>query len=153
VQRLFTPEARAQLQNLLDDLLGKAAGDGAPGLLVVHDAWWVPDDGDGPLAGDIDNNHHTAYYQQGQRTAPRALPQDSPEPHPQLAVQGRLLFALGIHPAAGPAGGAIVQRCLRWLGQALATLGIGGRSWAAGAGRFDDAPLGLPASPVEGGAD
>lgn len=137
VQRLPTPEGRQAMQALLEDLLGDAAGQGTPGLLVVHDAWWVPEDGDGPLAGDIDNNHHTAYLQGHQA---RALPQDSPEPHPQLAVQGRLLFALGMHPAAGPEGGAIVTRCMRWLGQALAERGIGGRTAAAGAGRFEAPP-------------
>lgn len=145
-QRLAKPESQAALHALLDDLLGDAAdgaagdaaGDGHGGLLVVHDAWWVPETGDGPLAGDIDNHHHTAYLQ---RRALRALPQDSPQPHPQLAVQGQLLFALGIHPAAGPAGGDIVRRCMRWLAHALAERGIGGRSAAVGAGRFEPAAL------------
>ena len=142
LQRLPDETSRKAIQALLDDLLGVAAGDGPGGLLVVHDAWWVPDMGDegaGPLAGDVDNNHHTEYLRRDAEH-PRALPQDSPQPQPQLAVQGAMLFALGIHPAAGPGGPAIIDRCQRWLQMALAERGIGGRTYAAGAGRFQ-APL------------
>lgn len=142
LQRLPDETSREAIQALLDDLLGVAAGDGPGGLLVVHDAWWVPDeigDGAGPLAGDVDNNHHTEYLRRDAKH-PRALPQDSPQPQPQLAVQGAMLFALGIHPAAGPGGPAIVERCQRWLQMALTERGIGGRTYAAGAGRFQ-APL------------
>lgn len=148
VPRMGTGERQAALQALLDDLLGQAAdhggGEGAGGLLVVHDAWWMPEDGDGPLTGDTDTNHHAAYMQGRAR---RAAPSDSPEPHPQLAVQGRLLFALGIQPDAGPQGREVVARCLRWLVQALAELGIGGRSTAAGAGRFET-PANLAPGPT-----
>lgn len=140
LQRLPAEASRLALRALLDDLLGEVAGDGAGGLLVVHDAWWVHDAGAGPLVGDVDNNHHTQYLQ-GADDHPRALPQDSPQPHPQLAVRGAFLFALGIQPAAGEAGPPLVARCMRWLAQALAEQGIGGRAWAAGAGRFASQPL------------
>lgn len=132
------PERRPAFEYLLNDLLGQDAEHGAGGLLVIHDAWWVPHSATTPVVGDVDNSHHAAYYQ-GLPGHALARPQDSPQPHPQLAVRGELLFALGVQPTAGPQGPAMVQRCLRWLGQALAEHGVGARSFAAGAGRFEPA--------------
>lgn len=130
-------EARRQpMHDLMNDLLGLSAEDGPGGRLVVHDAWWVPGSADTPVVGDLDNHH-------GDK------PWADPSIHPQLAVRGQLQFALGIQPSAGPHGPAIVQRCMRWLYQALAELGVGGRSFAVGAGRFAPPPSD-PAGPPHG---
>lgn len=124
-------DKRQPLSQLLDDLLG-VEHDGLThkGCLVVHDAWWVPGSADSPLEGDLDNPHHADYFQRSDSHV-AALPQDSPQPQPQMGVRGQMQFALSL-----PGEPELLTRCLRWLEQALQQRGIGGRTHAVGAGRF-----------------
>lgn len=61
------------------------------GVLVFHDALWVPESKHGPLCFDILTPHHGDYYQQEGRV--QASDFDVPVPVPQLGVQGDFWFA------------------------------------------------------------
>lgn len=61
------------------------------GVLVFHDAMWVPDSKHGPLCFDILTPHHGEYY--GQQGKVEATDFDVPVPVPQLGVQGDFWFA------------------------------------------------------------
>lgn len=61
------------------------------GVLVFHDAMWVPESRHGPLCFDILTPHHGEYY--GQQGKVEATDFDVPVPVPQLGVQGDFWFA------------------------------------------------------------
>ena len=100
----------------------------AGGLLQTHDAWWSPDSKKGPLAVEVDTPHHPAYYA-GRQDYARGT--DDPNPNPQLAIAGALLFAID-HVDIGKEW---ADTCMHWLKQALDDDGAGGRRML-GYGRF-----------------
>ena len=83
------------------ELFGASATEAPPaglsGLLTFHDAWWVPESADRPLAPEIVTTHHPEYYGQDGRTP--ATDFDSPVPNAQIAVHGAFRFVIEGSPA------------------------------------------------------
>ena len=115
-------EARDGGKRACDELFGAASDDDLPGglagLIVFHDAWWVPDSA-GPLVQEIVTSHHLEYY--GNDDATPASDFDSPVPNAQIAVQGAFLFVL-----EGPA--EWLDFAVRMLTDALSSRGIGAKT-------------------------
>ena len=99
------------------------------GAMQIHDAWWVPTKNEGPLVREIDTPHHSKYYT---GAAPLATDFDDPVPINQLAVRGAFLFAID-HQNIGKEWASL---CMKELSQTLVENGLGGRTFAAGYGRF-----------------
>ena len=134
-----------QHPEVIDELFGAAADperghpDGLSGLVVFHDAWWVPGSTTtgSPFVEEIVTTHHLDYY--GQEGAVDASDSDSPIPNAQIAVHGHFLFVLE---------GAAAWRDLaaQMLTAALSARGIGAKT-RTGYGLFDPDPK-VPAGPV-----
>lgn len=127
--------AYAELQvvdaGAVDILFGKAGArpeESDSGYVTFHDAWWIPDSADTPLAQELVTAHHPEYYQRA--GAQDATDFDSPVPNAQIAARGSFLFAV----ECGAAAWADFARNL--LSSALSDWGIGGKT-AAGYGRFE----------------
>ena len=79
-----------------DELFGAPPAGNRPaglsGLLIFHDAWWVPGSAGRPLVQEVVTSHHRDYY--GSDGKKPATDFDSPVPNPQIAVQGSFLFAI-----------------------------------------------------------
>lgn len=104
---------------------------GNAGYIVFNDAWWIPEKNKNPLAKEIVTVHHQAYYtSKGEKPASDF---DSPNPNPQLAIQGSFLFSL--EGAAEWADFAMVL-----LQETLNERGIGAKT-ASGYGFFKIAPV------------
>lgn len=98
---------------------------GLSGEIIFHDAWWIPDSGEGqnkkrPFAEDVVTPHHPEYYKDGNTPATDL---DSPVPNAMIGVRGSFLFTLEGDP--------------RWLNlasfmlkKALAENGIGAKNSA-----------------------
>jgi CRISPR-associated protein Cmr6 len=133
----------AQHPQVIDELFGAAADpeqghpDGLAGLVVFHDAWWVPNSAATPLVEEIVTSHHLEYY--GKEGQVDASDRDSPIPNAQIAVQGHFLFVL----EGEPAWRDLAEQMLL---AALSQRGIGAKT-RTGYGLFDPAPL-TPAGPV-----
>ena len=125
-----------QHRELIDELFGAAADPeqghpaGLAGLVVFHDAWWVPGSSAKPLVEEIVTSHHLDYY--GNEGATWASDFDSPIPNAQIAVQGHFLFVL----EGEPAWRDLATEMLR---SALSTRGIGAKT-RTGYGLFDPSP-------------
>ena len=107
--------------------------DALSGLIVFHDAWWVPDSAEPPLVKrplvkEVVTTHHPEYY--AKEGAAPASDFDSPVPNPQVAVQGAFRFVIG-----GP--GEWLDFAERMLVSALTTSGAGAKT-RAGYGLFAD---------------
>ena len=111
-------------------LFGAAAGEGAgAGLVVLHDAWWVPASAppalglrhrgpDYPLVREVTTPHHPEFLDtQG---CAEATPFDSPRPVPQLATHGKFLVAvaprLKAYRAWAPYAAEYLKLALRFEG-------------------------------------
>ena len=125
-------------RQVIDELFGAAADpeqghpEGLSGLVVFHDAWWVPTTPEipSPFVEEIVTTHHLDYY--GQDGAVDASDCDSPVPNAQIAVRGHFLFVLE---------GEQAWRDLaeKMLLVALSQRGIGAKT-RTGYGLFDSAP-------------
>lgn len=108
---------------ICNDLFGTPADDdpsGAlSGLIVFHDAWWVPGSRERPLVQEIVTTHHRDYYAQEKSKA--ATDFDSPVPNPQVAVHGDFCFVL-----EGPS--AWLELSGEMLTEALYMRGVGART-------------------------
>lgn len=100
----------------------------AAGLVIFHDAWWVPDENYLPFAPDIMTVHHGDYYQsKGKPPAPTDF--DTPTPVAFMTVTGRYLVVL-----EGEENWCRAAEKLLELG--LSQLGIGAKT-SAGYGRMN----------------
>lgn len=115
----------AQVQTLF----GHEDASGA-GLLVFHDAWWVPGSAPGepdmPFVEEVVTPHHAGYY--GSEGKEPATDLDSPVPNGMVGVRGSFLFVMEGDPRLLDLGGGL-------LGQALAEDGLGTKT-RAGYGSF-----------------
>jgi CRISPR-associated protein Cmr6 len=135
---------------VIDELFGAAAdpeqghAEGLSGLVVFHDAWWVPTNQEvsTPFAEEIVTSHHLDYY--GREGAVEASDSDSPVPNAQIAVRGSFLFVLEGEPAWR-------DLAAQMLTAALSERGIGAKT-RTGYGLFDPEPK-APAGPVCGWVD
>ena len=97
------------------------------GVVVFHDAWWMPAPSDKTLPLDLDvmTVHHADYYRDG-----KSAPADWDEPNPVafLTARGKYQVAL-----SGPE--AWVLRAGEWLKAGLDELGLGAKT-QAGYGRM-----------------
>lgn len=97
------------------------------GVVVFHDAWWIPTPSDTMLPLDLDvmTVHHPDYYRDG-----KSAPADWDEPNPVafLTARGKYQVAL-----SGPE--AWVLRAGEWLKGGLDELGLGAKT-QAGYGRM-----------------
>ena len=100
--------------------------DALSGLIAFHDAWWVPDSAERPLAREVVTTHHHEYY--AREGAVEATDFDSPVPNPQVAAQGAFLFVV-----EGP--GEWLDFAQRMLVSALTASGAGAKT-RAGYGLF-----------------
>jgi CRISPR-associated protein Cmr6 len=110
------------------------------GQLVVHDALWVPDDGEPFLCRDVLTVHHRGYYQGG---ASWPSDHENPNPVPFVSVRpgARFLFTLSCDDTE------LLESAATFLIDALQEWGVGGKT-AAGYGRLrKDGKLHLPAPP------
>jgi len=121
---------------VMAELFGAAADpeqshpEGLSGLVVFHDAWWVPNSADKPFAEEIVTSHHLDYY--GQEGRVDASDCDSPIPNAQIAVQGSFLFVLEGEPAWR-------DLAAKMLLAAMSKRGIGAKT-RTGYGLFDPEP-------------
>jgi CRISPR-associated protein Cmr6 len=127
----------SQALNVLFGVAPSKTGGGDAGYVIFHDAWWVPDGY--PLVPEVVTVHHADYYQ-SQGGEP-ATDFDSPNPNPQIAVQGSFLFAV-----EGPQSWATLG--LKLLKAALENWGAGAKT-AAGYGYFTGDELDDDKSPEE----
>lgn len=104
--------------------------EGLSGLVVFHDAWWVPGSADKPFVEEIVTSHHTGYY--GSDGETEASDFDSPIPNAQVAVQGGFLFVVEGEPAWR-------ELAAEMLRSALSQRGIGAKT-RTGYGLFDPEP-------------
>jgi CRISPR-associated protein Cmr6 len=86
-------------ENQLADIFGKQD---LSGLVVFHDAWWIPESGTGaekkkPFVEEILTPHHTDYYSSDGEKPATDL--DSPVPNAMIGVRGSFLFVLEGDPA------------------------------------------------------
>ena len=113
-----------------DELFGAPADEcrpgGLSGLVIFHDAWWVPGSAEHPLVQEVVTTHHPKYYGEEGRTP--ATDFDSPVPNAQVAVHGAFLFVL-----EGPVAWLVLAE--QMLIAALSTRGAGART-RTGYGRF-----------------
>ena len=111
-----------------------AALNSESGLIVFHDAWWIPcpdtdknnTDKSRPFVEEVVTPHHRAYYGMG---GAHASDFDSPIPAPQIAVQGRFRFVL-----EGPSVWREHARIL--VCRALTEAGVGSKT-TSGYGLFE----------------
>ena len=86
---------------ICDELFGAPQSErhpvGLSGLIIFHDAWWVPGSRSCPLVREIVTTHHPDYY--SHEGAVPASDFDSPVPNPQIAVSGDFYFVLEGPPA------------------------------------------------------
>lgn len=121
---------------IVNELLGVASQGEAPdspalsGLVVFHDAWWIPGSAAHPMVEEIVTSHHLDYY--GSEGEKPATDFDSPIPNAQIAVQGQFLFVL-----EGPL--AWRDLAAQMLQSALSERGIGAKT-RSGHGLFQPAP-------------
>lgn len=83
---------------ICDEVFGSSMDDetepeqpGKSGLIVFHDAWWVPDSAPNPLVQEVITTHHPEYYNEGSK---QANDTDKPIPNAQIAVRGAFLFVI-----------------------------------------------------------
>lgn len=103
------------------------------GLVVVHDAWWLPDSAPAaagrhrgeayPLVRETVTPHHPDFL--GSAGQKPATPFDSPQPVPQLAAHGAFLFAIA---PRRPEDKLWAQYAAEYLKHALRIEGIGART-------------------------
>jgi len=128
---------------VVDELFGAAAdaerghAEGLAGLVVFHDAWWVPGSAETAFAEEIVTSHHLDYY--GSEGAVDASDCDSPVPNAQIAVRGGFLFVLEGAPAWR-------ELAAKMLLAALSKRGIGAKT-RSGYGLFDPEPK-VPAAAI-----
>ena len=130
---------------VIDELFGAAADpeqghpEGLSGLVVFHDAWWVPTNPEipSPFVEEIVTTHHLDYYGQDGRVD--ASDCDSPVPNAQIAVRGSFLFVLEGEQAWR-------DLAAQMLTAALSERGIGAKT-RTGYGLFDPERK-VPAGPV-----
>ncbi len=121
--RAWAEKAMPEWKTQFNELFGKDDAS-ISGLVVFHDAWWIPDSGGGahksqPFVADIVTPHHPDYY----AGKGPATDLDSPVPNALIGVRGSFLFTLEGDPL--------------WLGlaetmlvKALAESGIGAKTRA-----------------------
>lgn len=125
-----TEEGRA----VCDELFGAPAAEnrlGLSGIMVFHDAWWVPDSSKLPLTPEVVTTHHQDYY--GKEGDNPATDFDSPVPNVQIAVQGDFVFVI-----EGPS--TWLEFAEQVLVDALRIRGIGART-RTGYGLFSSAEV------------
>ena len=131
LERLDTADGRAARDELFGTPAGANRPDGLSGLMVFHDAWWVPGSAAFPLVPEVVTTHHPDYY--GQDGSAPATDFDSPVPNAQIAVRGAFRFVV-----EGPAGWLPLTEEI--LTSAMSTRGAGART-RAGYGRFSAKPV------------
>ena len=131
-----TEEGRA----IRGELFGaSAAGDspaGLSGVIVFHDAWWVPGSAETPLAPEVVTAHHPDYYRNDGKKP--ATDFDSPVPNAQVAVRGGFRFVIEGPPAW-------LELTREMLVAALTTRGAGART-RTGYGLFATETIDTPSS-------
>ncbi|MFE8601689.1 type III-B CRISPR module RAMP protein Cmr6 [Archangium violaceum] len=121
------------------------------GEVIFHDALWVPPEkGSGPmLARDVLTVHQRGYYESGGGQWPVDF--DDPNPVSFLTVAPGNCFLVALEARSAR---ALLERAGRYVGEALASWGLGGKT-AAGYGRMvvtgtpDLAPGGQPMVTME----
>lgn len=118
-------------QRIIDTLFGRepdktanSRDSGNAGYVIFNDAWWVPSTKP-PLVKEVVTVHHQKYYAGEQP----ATDFDSPNPNPQIAIQGEFLFSI-----QGESSWA--DFALKLLQQTLQNNGIGAKT-SSGYGYFD----------------
>lgn len=131
IDELFGAESKKEADSTEND------SDGLSGLVVFHDAWWIPTSADKPFVEEVVTSHHLEYY--GNEGRVEASDCDSPIPNAQIAVRGRFLFVLEGEQAWR-------ELAEQMLLAALSSRGIGAKT-RTGYGIFDPKPT-MPAGPV-----
>jgi CRISPR-associated protein Cmr6 len=130
----------------VDELSAK----GGQGEVIFHDALWIPPEKEsGPmLARDVLTVHQREYYESGGGEWPVDFDDPNPVSFLTVAPDNRFLVALEARGAR-----ALLERAGRYVGEALASWGLGGKT-AAGYGRLvvqgtpGLQPLGTPETPA-----
>jgi CRISPR-associated protein Cmr6 len=119
-------------ENIREILFGKEASrtnkqdSGASGYIIFNDAWWVPKGK--ALAPEMITVHATKYYANKGNDAPHP-DFESPNPNPQIAVQGSFLFSV-----EGDNNWA--EKAIQLLARTMENRGVGAKS-ASGYGYFN----------------
>lgn len=107
----------ANEQAVVDTLFGREPNpeirddSGEAGFVIFNDAWWIPE-GKKPLVKEIVTVHHEKYYRQ---EGP-ATDFDSPNPNPQIAIQGSFLFSVMGEQAWAKFAIKLIQQVLQHKG-------------------------------------
>lgn len=100
---------------------------GEAGYLIFNNAWWIP--GKKALAPEIITVHYKNYYQEkGAKGTDKRLDFESPNPNPQIAIQGSFLFSV-------EGDEAWANYAIKLMKRALTENGIGGKT-SSGYGLF-----------------
>jgi CRISPR-associated protein Cmr6 len=106
------------------------------GYVIYHDAWWIPNATQPPLAQEVDTVHHPDFYQDGGATP--ATDFDSPQPNAQIAACGSFLFCV----QCGAEDWGLLA--IHLLAAALQQVGMGiGAKTNAGYGLFRESSAGM----------
>lgn len=119
--RAWAEKNMSEWQTQFDDMFGTTD---LSGLVAFHDAWWIPDSGNGshkkqPFVADIVTPHHPDYY----AGKGPATDLDSPKPNNLVGVRGSFLFVI-----EGEAGWRALT--MEMLIKALTENGIGAKTRA-----------------------
>jgi CRISPR type III-B/RAMP module RAMP protein Cmr6 len=101
------------------------------GVILFHDAWFVPGSTDQPLVPDVMTPHHQEWNEG--KSPPTDF--DSPVPVPFLAVTGRFRIALSWVGPESDQAAPWTRRALELLIAALEDWGVGGKT-SSGYGRL-----------------
>ena len=119
-QILFGKEANAT----------EKADSGEAGYIIFNHAWWIPDGTSFPLAAEMITVHAEKYYQKKGGEGTPHPDFESPNPNPQIAIQGSFMFSVeGSKEWANYA--------IKLLQQAMCDWGIGAKG-SSGYGYFFD---------------
>lgn len=132
-----TSDAGARPDSDYDVLFGSTDECGA---VRFHDAWWIPETGQGkPLRRDVMTVHHPSYYQAPESAEPPPPSDtDSPTPIAFLSAVGRFLIVIeGANDAWRRAAADFLAAGLRELGVGAKTnAGYGRMALREGAARY-----------------
>jgi len=98
---------------------------GSAGYIIFNDAWWIPEGK--ALSPEMITVHAPKYYSSKGTDAPHP-DFESPNPNPQIAIQGSFLFSI-------EGEGNWAKYAIKLLSQCLGSKGVGGKT-ASGYGYF-----------------
>jgi len=109
---------------------------GNAGFVIFYDVWYVPENNEKPLCGDVITVHHPEYYSKaGRGAAPTDF--DNPNPVPFISARGKFLVALGLDAECDERK-EWLECAFKLVEDALRDYGVGAKT-SSGYGRLEPA--------------